>query len=149
MEKPNELKTLDLQVEAIQVSIYCNIIKNILVMHRNLSVVKMLAFSFVIKKGRHLQINCYSAKNRSDLVLKFLSQVVGRYNEFYMQLPYIFQAIDLLVKNNICEVHENELFCKLPRNWAVNDYGDFTNSAIQESQGYTDRQFLTEVINIV
>lgn len=149
METTEKIQMLNLQVEATQVGIYCEILKNILVKHRSLSIMKILAFSFVIKKNRYLQVCLYSAKNRSDLVLKFLSQATGRYDEFCIQLPYIFQAIDILVKKDVFEIYENELLCRLPANWDVESYGDFTNSAIEESQNYTDRQFLKEVISIV
>lgn len=149
MERHKELQMLDWQVEATQVSIYCEIIKNILIKHRNLSVIKILAISFVIKKYEYLNITCYSAKNKSDLVLKFLSQATGRYDEFCLQISFVFQAIDLLIHNGACELKENEVVCKLPADREIENYGMFTTSAIEASRNYTDRQFLKEVLNIV
>lgn len=43
-------KLLDLQIEVIQISIYCDIVKNLLLKHRSISVIKIISFSFHIKK---------------------------------------------------------------------------------------------------
>lgn len=39
-------KLLDLQIEVIQISIYCDIVKNLLLKHRSISVIKIISFSF-------------------------------------------------------------------------------------------------------
>lgn len=41
-------KLLDLQIEVIQISIYCDIVKNLLLKHRSISVIKIISFSFII-----------------------------------------------------------------------------------------------------
>lgn len=142
-------KILHLQIEAVQVATYCNIIKNILIKYRNLSIIKIAVFSFIIKKQECLQVECYNAKNTNDLVLKALSQIAGRYEELCDQLPFIFQALDLLIKNGVCDRHQNEIMCKLPTNTKIMLQKGFVFSAIEESKAYTDRQFLKEVISIV
>lgn len=43
-------KLLDLQIEVIQISIYCDIVKNLLLKHRSISVIKIISFSFIIKR---------------------------------------------------------------------------------------------------
>lgn len=43
-------KLLDLQIEVIQISIYCDIVKNLLLKHRSISVIKIISFSFPTKK---------------------------------------------------------------------------------------------------
>lgn len=43
-------KLLDLQIEVIQISIYCDIVKNLLLKHRSISVIKIISFSFQNKK---------------------------------------------------------------------------------------------------
>lgn len=106
-------KLLDLQIEVIQISIYCDIVKNLLLKHRSISVIKIISFSFIIKKRQHLQGSVYKGNNKVDLVLKFLSQACGLFDELCEQMPYIFQAIDLLVKDGFCETHEGELVCSL------------------------------------
>ena len=64
-------------------------------------------------------------------------------------MPYIFEAIDLLVQDGFCEIHEGELICCDVNQQRTEKYGAFTEAALQESKGYSDRQFLREVISIV
>lgn len=66
-----------------------------------------------------------------------------------MDMPYIFQSIDLLVKDDFCVVHEGELICNSIHKQGLSGFDTFTNSVIQESKIYSDRQFLKEVISIV
>lgn len=135
---------LDLQIEVIQASIYCDIIKRLLLQHRSVSIVKVIVFSFIIKKQQYLQKNIYTGRNRDDLVLKFLSQASGLFDELCEQMPYIFQSIDLLVKDDFCVVHEGELICNSIHKQGLSGFDTFTNSVIQESKIYSDRQFLKE-----
>jgi len=141
--------TVSLQAEALQIGAYCSIIEDLLIKHRSMSIVKILAFSFIIKKQKCLQVECFSANNTTDLVMKALSQMAGRHNELISQLPYIFQAIDLLIKNRVCDLHVTEVMCLLPESTIQQSISGFINAAIEESKTYTDRQFLKEVISIV
>ena len=59
------------------------------------------------------------------------------------------QALDLLIKNGVCDKHQNEIMCKLPINTKIMLQKGFIFSAIEETKTYTDRQFLKEVISIV
>lgn len=149
MKEKNNRPDVFKEIEAVQISIYCEIIKNLLVCHRSMSIVKVVAFSFAIKKVAYLQSECYTARNRSDLVLKYLSQISGCYDELCEQLPYILESVDLLIKSSVCELHETELLCNCSTDNNVEDYGSFTVAAIEESKDYTDRQFWKEVISIV
>ncbi len=146
----NEIdRLLDLQIEATQISIYCDIIKNLLLKHRSISIIKDITIRFKIKKRQYLQGSIYKGNNRTDLVLKLLSQASGLFDDMCEQMPYIFQAVDLLVKDGICEVYQGEIICIVTNYQKVVDYDAFTEAAIQESKSYTDRQFLREVISIV
>lgn len=110
----SDTKILNRQIEAVQLGTYCTIIKDMLIQYRSLSIVKIAVFSFILKKQNTLQIECYTAKNTTDLVLKALTQISGRQKEFLCQIPYILQALDLLIKNNICDQHQGEIMCRLP-----------------------------------
>lgn len=114
-----------------------------------MSIIKAIAISFTIKKRQYLQGSIYKGNNRTDLVLKLLSQASGLFDAMCEQMPYIFQAIDLLVKDGICEVYEGEIICIDTNHPIAVNYDVFTEAAIQESKSYTDRQFLREVISIV
>ncbi len=145
-ESPSEL---DLEIEAVQVSVYCNIIKDIIVAHKSLSIIKIASFSFIIKQRQKYTMRIFTAHNKTDLVLKFLSQAQGLFDDFCNQFPYILQAIDILVNANICEVHNGELLYIGSHKCSYTKFDSFTESALQESQNYTDRQFLREMIRIV
>ncbi len=137
---------LDLEIEIVQLSIYIDIIKRILLGHKGLSIVKIVIISFVIKR-QELSERIFDGRNRSDLILKFLSQATGVFDVFCEQLPYIIKSIDILVNSKFCEVHEGELICLATEQ--IQKFDSFTESAIQESKTYTDRQFLREAIRIV
>ena len=97
---------LDLQIEVVQASIYCDIINRIIVANRSMSIIKIAVFSFVIKKRTYQKDIIYKGNNKTDLVLKFLSQASGLYDELCLQMPYILQAIDLLIKSGVCEIQK-------------------------------------------
>ncbi len=145
----SDTKILNRQIEAVQLGTYCTIIKDMLIQYRSLSIVKIAVFSFILKKQSTLQIECYNAKNTTDLVLKALTQIAGRQKEFLCQIPYILQALDLLIKNNICDQHQGEIMCRLPSTASHHAISGFLHNAILESHTFTDRQFLKEVISIV
>ena len=109
----------------------------------------MSVICFIIKKREYLQGNIYSAKHTNDVILKYLSQVSGLFDELCGQFKYILEAIDILVADGDCIVHEGELTCKHTIPVALTGFDDFTDSAIQHSLYYTDRQFLKEVISVV
>ncbi len=142
-------KSLDLQIEVVQVSIYYDLIRRILIKYRSISVIKAAAISFIIKKREYMRGSIYSAKNTNDLVLKFLSQANGLFDELCDQFVFILEAIDILTANGECVVHEGELTCNPKIQLSVRGFDSFTESVIQESIQYTDRQFLKEVISIV
>ena len=140
---------LDLQIEVIQISIYCSIVKNLLLKCRSISIIKTILFSFIIKKRQGMHRRLYNGNHRVDLVLKFLAQASGLFDNLCEQMPYIFEAIDLLIKDGFCEIHEGELICCSTNQLKVPNYDAFTEAAILESRSYSDRQFLREVISIV
>lgn len=142
-------KTLDLQIEVVQVSIYYDLVRRILIKYRSISIIKVAVISFIIKKREYLQGSMYSAKHTNDVVLKFLSQANGLFDELCDQFKYIFEAIDILVADGDCEVHEGELICNPSIHLIVKGFDAFTESVIRQSMYYTDRQFLKEVISVV
>ena len=142
-------KALDLQIEVVQVSIYYDLIRRLLIKYRSISIVKVATISFIIKKREYFGKSIYSAKNTNDLVLKFLSQANGLFDELCDQLKFIFEAVDILVTDGVCEVHEGELTCNPSLHLTIKGFDSFTESAIRESINFTDRQFLKEVITVV
>ena len=147
MGTPNH--NLELDIEVIQVSIYCDIIRNILLVCPSISVIKAAVFAFIIKKQDIRRVKLFSAKNSSDLVLKFLSQAYGQFEEFLAQLPYIFESIRILDHSNKCEVHAGVLISSTRHTERAGVFDSFTYNSLTESDSYSDRQFLREMISIV
>ena len=142
-------KKLSYQIEAVQIGLYCDIIQSLLWYYPSLSIIKLLTFSFIIKKSHTLDFECYTANNKNDLVLKALSQISGRSSELYSQIPFIIKSLDILIASGLCETHVSEVIASSQIKSGETSISNFIKSAIDESISYTDRQFLKEVIAIV
>lgn len=57
------MQNLELEAETIQISIYTNIVLNILKRHKELSINKMVFFSYIIKKDNFRLCKIYTANN--------------------------------------------------------------------------------------
>ena len=59
------MQNLELEAETIQISIYTNIVLNILKRHKELSINKMVFFSYIIKKDNFRLCKIYTAPNNT------------------------------------------------------------------------------------
>lgn len=144
MRNKTELKT-----EALLVAKYCSIIRQILNVHKQLSVNKTLFFAFLLKNKNNYISSIYNAKTTTDVVIKAIAQISGNYNEYCKSIKYIIEAMHLLIKNEDIIIQDSILLIK-----HVNSFGEpyddnFINSAIIQSEKFSDRQFLKEVMNNV
>ena len=57
---------LNLEIEIIQTSIYCNIITMLIKEHTSLSVNKLIVFSYLVKKESLIQNSIFKASNKKD-----------------------------------------------------------------------------------
>ena len=135
------------QTEAIQLSIYCNIICQLLKSHKNLSICKILVFSYLIKQNKFLGKSIYTAKNKQDVVLKGLSLLSGDFEWFCNSIPYIIKALHILINKGIVSLdseilalNSDELEFEI-----VYPENRFIKNVIEESKSMTDRQFMKEV----
>ena len=141
------MRNLKEQAETIQLSIYSNIIFQLLFNHNQLSVCKLLIFSYIIKKNRFLGGNIYTAKNSQDIVFKGISFLTGDFDGFCNSVPYILKALHLLIKKEIVS-SENEtvyLNVKLQKLDIAYEESNFLKKVIEESKLMSDRQFMKEV----
>ncbi|MET7043144.1 hypothetical protein WB006_04395 [Clostridium botulinum] len=145
------MQDLKLKIEVLQISIYSNIIKQILKRHNNLSVNKIIAFAYLIKKEKFIMYKVYTAKNTQDVVCKAISLLAGQYTEYCENITYILKAIHLLIEkeqikinNNVLSVREN-----IEMEKAMYEENPFLQKAIEMSKKMTDRQFMKEVISNV
>lgn len=64
----NELKT-----EVLLVSKYCVILKQILCVHKRLSINKILLFAYLLKNEENYYASLFNANNSNDIVVKAIS----------------------------------------------------------------------------
>lgn len=145
------MQQLKVEAESIQISIYCDIILDILSKHKQLSVNKMLVFAYLIKKDRFIPNSVYKGNNTQDVIYKCISLLAGDYSEFCNSIEFIIKAIHLLKTNGLIFI-ENDLLhesLEVSKSKAIFEQSKFIQSAIESSKKITDRQFLKEVINNV
>lgn len=142
------MKKIEEELEIILISKYTEIILNILETHKKLSVNKTLVFSYLIKKNNFYNSNIYNVRNTKNTVLKCISQLSGLYNDYCENLKYIISAIHLLIINNKISLNSGNLIY-LGITESSENKKSFINLAIKESQNYSDRQFLKEVVKNV
>ena len=142
------MQNLKIETEVLLISLYANIILNILKKHNELSVCKILFFSYLIKEDKFRVRNVYSANNSQDVVYKAISLIAGKYNEYCENLEFIIKAIHLLVENKEILISNNRLCLYKEFDSGIIYYREspFIANAIEESKKVTDRQFLKEVI---
>jgi hypothetical protein len=139
----------ELKMEMLLISNYCEIIIKILSVHKNLSVNKTLFFAYLLKKSQ-FNFNEINRPNASiDILLKCVSQISGAYTDYCENISYIIKSIHLLLNVKKILINGSELiYCVT--DYTVKDYNNkFIEKAIIESEKYSDRQFLKEVINNV
>ena len=142
------MQNLKYEVEAIQISIYCDIIKQILRKHEELSLSKMLVFSYLIKNDNYLLSNVYKANSSQDLIYKGLSLLAGNYKGFCESVEYIMKAVHLLV-NCDTVIIENTILkfvSTAERPKMVYQESPFIVNTIEASKKMTDKQFMKEVM---
>ena len=85
----------------------------------------------------------------SQLKLKAISQVSGNYADYCKNIPYIIEAIHLLLENGDILLNNSTLLCK-ENNIGKEKYSNkFLQNAINESYNFSDRQFLKEILSNV
>jgi hypothetical protein len=145
------MQNLELEAETIQVSIYTNIVLNILKSHKELSVNKTLLFSYLIKKEKFRLGKIYNANNTQDVVCKAISLLSGEYAEYCENIKFILKAIHLLVISKRIELNGCLLSWINGQKVAKSLYQEspFIEKAIEESKKMSDRQFMKEVTSNV
>lgn len=141
------MRNLEVETEAMQISIYCNIIIQVLKKHDQLSVNKLLVFAYLIKKERLVPRVVYNGNNTKDIVYKCISLLAGDYAEYCNSIQYVIKAIHLLKINEFIIFNDGLLCCKqeIAVDKVIYSEDAFMEKAIEASKKMTDRQFLKEV----
>ncbi|WNQ12209.1 hypothetical protein MJA45_03925 [Paenibacillus aurantius] len=142
------MRSLKFETETIQISIYCNIIKQILKRHNELSISKMLVFSYLTKNNNFLLNNVYNANSSQDLIYKGLSLLAGDYKGFCESIEYIIKAIHLLKINEEILIENNIIraISTIDNSKLVYRENAFLEKTIEASKRMTDKQFIKEVM---
>lgn len=144
-------KEIELEIEIILLSNYCEIILKILNNSSRLSVVKTTVFAYLLKKDDYQFKRIFGGNTEQDITLKYLSTLNGRLDDFSLNLPFIVHSIDLLVNSRKIEVDENNKLSRHRDNKEEIDtmLGKFVEKAIDDSNNFSDEQFLKEVLSNV
>jgi hypothetical protein len=142
------MRKIELEVETIQLSIYCDIIVQVLKKHQELSINKILLFAYLIKKQRLIPFKIYTGNNTQDVIYKCISLIAGEYHEYCNSIQYIIKSIHLLITEKKIHLDNNLLRC--PKDTKIGkviyDEDMFIEKAIEASKKMTDRQFMKEVM---
>lgn len=141
------MQKIDLEIEAIQIAIYINIVQNLLHKHQELSLNKTLTFSYLIKAERFSSGQIYNSNTTHDIVCKAISMISGEYEEYCNSVKYILKAIHILIKCRKIMMIGSMLYASKDMcvDKAIYEESAFMKLAIEASKRMTDRQFLKEV----
>jgi len=137
------------KMEVLLISKYCDIVTQILAVHKNLSVNKTMFFAYLLNKDNFIYGDIYRSNTSVDLLFKCISQVSGSYLEYCKSIEYILKAIHLLIRNGQLLINETELIYAKQCETGIKYNNKFIENAIYKSLEFSDRQFLKEVINNV
>lgn len=145
------MRNLELESEAIRISKFCHIICQILFIHRELSLNKLVFFSYVLKtKGEYLS-SLFTAKNAKYLDNKVTSVINGDYINYCQNIDVILKSIHILILNKNCKLEDGIVFFVSRKGYekAIYDENSFIYKAINYSKNIEDFQFLKEIVQNV
>lgn len=143
------MRNLKLQVEILQLSSYCEVLKELFRSQNELTLSKTLVYAYLIKKDSLENFKVYNANNTKDIIDKSLSLLSGD-KAFFREIEFILKAIDVLIKKHILYFSNGLLsLLKDDCKCVFFDNNAFLNKAIIESEKMSEKQFLKEVITIV
>lgn len=142
---------LNLEVEIIQTSIYCNVITMLLKEHNSLSLNKLIVFSYLLKKESLIPHPVFRSTNKKDIVNKYLSLLSGDLNNLFYSYQYILEAIHVLLRNEVIKL--NGVFITKTNKLDIENFvykeSDFTKKVIEKTKTMSDKQFMREVLSNV
>ena len=140
-----------LESEAIRISKYCHIICQVLSMHDELSIIKLIFIAFVVKtKGMYLS-SIFSAGNTKFLDDKLTSTINGDFDKYCKDINVIIKALHLLILNQNCKFENDIIFLISKKGFESKIYDDktFIYNAVEYCKSMEDFQFLKEIIQNV
>lgn len=140
-----------IKFDAYQLSVYCNTAYMIVKQHKDISVAKLVFFTYAINIERFFCKDVYSAKNTQNVLSREISTISGDFVGYANATPYILKAIHILtqaekirIEGNIVHLLDSEfdyVKCK--------SESKFVYNVIEESKSWTDKRFMREVLHNV
>lgn len=139
------------ELEAVQISIYCNIVSMLLKEHQTLSLAKLIVFSYLVKKEAVTQCNIFTSNIKKDLINKYLSLLLGDIDKLFASYEYILKAINILKKNGFIDCNGTLISKtnKLNTDTFIYEENKFTKKVIEKAKNMSDAQFMREVLSNV
>ena len=139
------------ELEAVQISIYCNIVSMLLKEHKTLSLAKLIVFSYLVKKEALTPCNIFTSNIKKDIINKYLSLLSGDIDNLFASYEYILKAINILKKNGFIDCNGILISKtnKLNNFVYVYEENKFTKKVIEKTKNMSDAQFMREVLSNV
>lgn len=140
-----------IKFEAYQISVYCDTVYMIVKQHKDISVAKLVFFTYAINKERFFDKDVYNAKNTQNVLSKEISTINGDFVGYANATPYILKAIHILAQAEKIRIEGNIVhLLDLEFSYAkCNSESKFVYNVIEDSKSWTDKRFMREVLHNV
>lgn len=140
-----------IKFEAYQISVYCDTVYMIVKQHKDISVAKLVFFTYAINKERFFDKDVYNAKNTQNVLSKEISTINGDFVGYANATPYILKAIHILAQAEKIRIEGNIVhLLDLEFSYAkCNSESKFVYNVIEDSKAWTDKRFMREVLHNV
>ena len=138
---------IEQEMEIRQISMYCDIIKNVLKEHHSLSIPKMCVFAFLIKQECVIDSVIFRNTITTNVVSRYLSLLIGKFEQLEKSYEFIFKALNILIINSVIKNQEGMLsLLKIENSSTLYEEREFTKKVIEESKKWSDKRFMREVL---
>lgn len=140
-----------IKFEAYQIGVYCDTVYMLVKQHKDISVAKLIFFTYAINKERFFDKDVYNAKNTQNILNKEISTINGDFVGYANATPYILKAIHILAKADKIRIEDNivHIFDTKFSYAKCNSESTFVYNVIEESKTWTDKRFMREVLHNV
>ena len=140
-----------IKFEAYQIGVYCDTVYMLVKQHKDISVAKLIFFTYSINKERFFDKDVYNAKNTQNILNKEISTINGDFVGYANATPYILKAIHILAKADKIRIEDNivHIFDTKFSYEKCNSESTFVYNVIEESKTWTDKRFMREVLHNV
>lgn len=141
----------NIKFEAYQISVYCDTVYMLVKQHKDISVAKLIFFTYAINKERFFDKDVYNAKNTQNILNKGISIINGDFVGYANATPYILKAIHILAQADKIRIADNIVHI-LDTKFSYakcNSESTFVYNVIEESKTWTDKRFMREVLHNV